>query len=127
MAKRKRKVEWYNDIPLLKMRLRAFNAQGKRYGKPAIPFEMLHRWLKYISARPERCPWCRTKLDRKVSFDHGVALSLGGEHSLGNMQFVCRLCNAYKEGLSLAQWAEITKLSIWPSRFRQLYKVRWAR
>lgn len=52
-----------------------------------------------------RCHWCGTKVPgRDVHFDHVVALSNGGSHSLGNICASCPECNRSKNARVIANW-----------------------
>ncbi len=63
-------------------------------------------WMKEIRALPfVRCHWCGTKVKgRAVRFDHVVALSRGGGHTIGNLCASCNHCNLTKHARALSDW-----------------------
>lgn len=98
----RRKLNWWQCQKTLKLRLRGYNEQGKRYGFKPIPFDKLESAIgsKCMSKAWSLCCYCGRTLERKgpsgVSFDHTIALSRGGTHGLENMTFVCKVCNKMK-------------------------------
>ena len=53
--------------------------------------------IKRLYSAARRCPDYRCRLNKKNrSLDHIYPLSLGGAHSLLNIQVMCRSCNAKK-------------------------------
>lgn len=63
-------------------------------------------WMKQIRSAPyARCHWCGTKVaGRKIHFDHVVALSRGGTHTIGNLCASCPDCNLKKHARVVADW-----------------------
>ena len=97
----RRKLNWYQCPKTLKLRLKGYNAQGKRYGfKPVLLDKLQAAISKQEIMVLSACCYCLRVLERKgpsgVSFDHTIALSKGGTHGLENMTFVCKVCNKMK-------------------------------
>ena len=106
----RRKLNWWQCPKTLKLRLRGYNEQGKRYGFKPIPFDKFEyvlkgRYLHGVSPLFRSCCYCGRALERKgpsgVSFDHTIALSRGGTHGLENMTFCCRTCQRCKGNWSV--------------------------
>ena len=58
-----------------------------------------------------RCYWCENILDGKaVHFDHVIALSRGGTHSIGNLCASCPDCNFSKNGRAIQKWFKLKQL-----------------
>lgn len=64
------------------------------------------QWMREIRSHSfARCHWCGTKVfGRKVHFDHVVALSVGGTHTIGNLCVSCPECNFTKNNRLIADW-----------------------
>jgi 5-methylcytosine-specific restriction endonuclease McrA len=64
------------------------------------------KWMREIRKLPfVRCHWCGTKVHgRQVHFDHVIAVSRGGSHSIGNLCSSCAPCNRLKAARSIADW-----------------------
>lgn len=67
---------------------------------------VISQWQKEIRLMKwVRCHWCGTKVPgRKVHFDHVVALTKGGSHSIGNLCASCPECNRSKNARVIADW-----------------------
>lgn len=67
---------------------------------------LIRRWMIEVKSKPfSRCHWCGTKVDGKeVEFDHVIALSRGGSHSIGNLCSSCPECNRSKSNRIIADW-----------------------
>lgn len=63
-------------------------------------------WMRQIRSLPfVRCHWCGTKVSgRKIHFDHVVALSIGGSHTIGNLCASCQECNQTKSARAISSW-----------------------
>ena len=98
----RRKLNWWACPKTLKLRLRGYNKQGKRYGFKPVSFELIESEIRYRCSPKmwSLCCYCGRTLERKgpsgVSFDHTIALSRGGMHGLENMTFCCRTCQRCK-------------------------------
>ena len=66
----------------------------------------IREWMKEVRSKEfARCHWCGTKVvGRMIVFDHVVALSKGGTHTIGNLCACCRSCNSMKKDRELARW-----------------------
>lgn len=66
----------------------------------------IRQWMKEVRSKEfARCHWCGTKVvGRMIVFDHVVALSKGGTHTIGNLCACCRSCNSMKKDRELAKW-----------------------
>ncbi len=64
------------------------------------------QWMREIYALPfVRCHWCGTKVHGKdVHFDHVIALSKGGTHTIGNLCASCPDCNLRKHARYISDW-----------------------
>ena len=124
-----RRIHWYQDKPTLQRKLKGFNAQGRKYGKPLISLEKLTVWLR--KNWKSNCEWCLRVLDkRNVSFDHRQALAAGGAHLLDNLAQSCKVCNKRKLASDPAWWKKFIDFLrandklVW---FNVSYKVNWRR
>lgn len=63
-------------------------------------FEINSRFLKNLYSSP--CLFCKTS--KNVEADHIIPLSRGGRHSEGNLQPLCRSCNASKSDKLMIEW-----------------------
>lgn len=63
-------------------------------------------WMSEIRSKPfVRCHWCGTKVTGKaIHFDHIIALSSGGTHTIGNLCASCPECNLTKKNRLIADW-----------------------
>lgn len=66
----------------------------------------IRQWMKEVRSKEfARCHWCGTKVHgSQIVFDHVVALSKGGTHTIGNLCACCRSCNSMKKDRELARW-----------------------
>jgi 5-methylcytosine-specific restriction endonuclease McrA len=67
---------------------------------------VIHQWQQSIRAMKwVRCHWCGTKVPGLgVHFDHVIALSRGGSHSIGNICAACPECNLSKNARAISDW-----------------------
>lgn len=92
-----------------KARLAANLGAHRRYSRKLgtqINEAGIKAWMKQIRKLPfTRCHWCGTKVKgRTVHFDHVVALSKGGTHTIGNLCASCPDCNQHKSSRAIADW-----------------------
>lgn len=68
--------------------------------------KLIKEWMVQVRKLSHaRCHWCGTKVPGKgVHFDHVVALSKGGEHSISNLCVSCSDCNKTKHNRLIADW-----------------------
>lgn len=66
----------------------------------------IEAWIKAMRKLPfVRCHWCGTKVHgRQIHFDHVVALSRGGEHTISNLCAACKECNLSKGARAIGNW-----------------------
>lgn len=72
----------------------ASNARLRRIGTAT-----LNDWLDVLAEHEGRCAHCGTT--ERIECDHKVPISKGGRHEKGNLQPLCRRCNA-KKGAKIA-------------------------
>ena len=66
------------------------------------------RWIEVIRiwiAAGKSCSYCDVVMTEQPDPDHVVPISRGGRNDLGNIVPCCRMCNADKGDLTLAEWA----------------------
>lgn len=82
-----------------------FKRRAIEYGTRVNPAG-IYEWMREIRSKPfVRCHWCGTKVSgRKVHFDHIIALSKGGTHTIGNLCSACASCNSSKKNRLIADW-----------------------
>lgn len=68
--------------------------------------KLIAQWMREVRNQVfVRCHWCGTKVKgRKVHFDHVVAMSKGGAHSISNLCISCPECNLSKQDRALTEW-----------------------
>ena len=129
------KQQWWTCIKTLRKRLRGFNQQGARYHRKPIKLEQLQR---YVQPTPVTtpcgisiCEWCCRPLTKaNISFDHRISLAAGGQHSLTNLAFSCKVCNKRKLASDPVWWKkfiDFLKVNDKLAWFNQSYKVNWRR
>lgn len=66
----------------------------------------IRAWMKEVRSKPfMRCHWCGTKVHgRQIHFDHVIALTKGGPHTIGNLCCSCGDCNRHKSSKLIADW-----------------------
>lgn len=66
----------------------------------------IKRWMSEVRSKPfSRCHWCGTKVSgRRIYFDHIIALSRGGSHTIGNLCATCCNCNQTKNARLISDW-----------------------
>ncbi len=52
-------------------------------------------WRRFLAGRRDRCVYCG-RLDDRLTLDHVVPLSRGGQHEPANLVWACRDCNLRK-------------------------------
>jgi 5-methylcytosine-specific restriction endonuclease McrA len=68
-------------------------------------YEISIRELKRILAKP--CINCQSK--ENITLDHIIPVSLGGTHSVGNIQPLCMPCNSSKGGRVMTVWRKFLR------------------
>lgn len=66
----------------------------------------IKEWMRKVRSWPfTRCHWCGTKVKGKaIHFDHVIALSIGGDHSISNLCASCQTCNRSKSARAIGEW-----------------------
>lgn len=84
------------------------------------------RWVEVIRiwiAAGKQCSYCDAVMTEQPDPDHVTPISRGGRNDLGNILPCCRLCNADKGDLTLAEWAaERIRLGKPPRRYSLPYE-----
>jgi len=68
--------------------------------------QIIYAWERMVKSNPVCvCYWCRKVVStKKIHFDHVLAISLGGQHSLENLCVSCPSCNHRKHAKSISDW-----------------------
>lgn len=78
----------------IEKKLRAIGRQQKKQMRTAFQ-SMRNTVYEQIAERDgEQCGYCGST--RKLEVDHRLPLSMGGDNRMGNMQLLCKRCNAQK-------------------------------
>lgn len=66
----------------------------------------IKRWMREVRSKPfMRCHWCGDRIrGSHIHFDHVIALSRGGSHTIGNLCCACRFCNSSKHDRLPSEW-----------------------
>lgn len=75
----------------------------------AVNLKRIKEWMASVKSRPTAtCYYCSCEIQsRLVHFDHIVALSKGGPHSIENLCVSCAACNLSKKAKSISAWVRI--------------------
>lgn len=114
-AKREYLKKWRNNNPFYqkkwvgnnRQRMRAHSRSRYALKKSSLSdLRLIVEWMTAMQSREfARCHWCGTKISGKeVHFDHVVALSRGGSHSIGNLCCTCQPCNQSKGARLISNW-----------------------
>jgi len=101
--------EWYNNN-LTHIRMYSRVARQKRRaairknGNNTLTFEQV---LKLFDGHPY-CEYCN-RTDVKLTIDHIVPISKGGQNCLGNVTIACETCNFSKGSKLLEEWLQTPK------------------
>lgn len=99
----------YKSNNIEKLRLSSAAHQHKRRAEKRnteVNLKGIKRWMSQVRSLPfMRCHWCGTKVHgRQIHFDHVVALSRGGGHTIGNLCCSCQDCNRSKSSRLISDW-----------------------
>jgi 5-methylcytosine-specific restriction endonuclease McrA len=74
-----------------------------------INLKKIEAWMSSIMAKPSAsCYWCGAKVSKpNLHFDHIVALSKGGPHSIENLCVSCAACNLSKHNKDVVAWVRV--------------------
>jgi 5-methylcytosine-specific restriction endonuclease McrA len=92
-----RAKEW-NKNNKDKTRVYVAKAQTKRRG--AQVFTILSREMNAIYN--SNCAFCKSR--QNITIDHIIPLSRGGNHSIGNLQPLCKSCNSSKKARFISEY-----------------------
>lgn len=90
-----------------KARIRANIWKRKALKKAAtINLAGINQWMRNVLSKPfARCYYCDSRISTKaIHFDHIVALSKGGAHSVANLCVACAPCNLSKSDKPIRAW-----------------------
>lgn len=90
---RKKHIKSYRHNTIVG-RLVSLNMHVRERGQSNLIIDAEDVRLKFGNIEDWTCAYCGT--DSNLSFDHILALSLGGRHTIDNLQILCRPCNARK-------------------------------
>lgn len=88
-----------------KMRMKTRKRYARKMGNGA--FRVTERDLRRLVQRYDGCcAYCGEALGETFDFDHVVAISRGGAHSIGNLVPACVWCNRSKWNLTIVEWRQ---------------------
>lgn len=75
----------------------------------AVNLRSIQAWMKSVKQRTfSTCYYCGSRVrSSDIHFDHIVALSTGGPHSVENLCVSCAPCNLSKNAKSVTEWLKI--------------------
>lgn len=92
---------WATDQQLDYFTVRAKRRrEASEYGRWLVTDKDLTSLLR---RQHNECPLCHSVLDATKHLDHIVPISRGGKHRIGNLQWLCRLCNLRKHSKFLSE------------------------
>lgn len=80
------------EVRYCKTPVKSQNFRAARLGAPGLLLE--HEWSELREKYGNKCLACAATSDLVI--DHIVPLSKGGNNTIGNVQLLCRACNARK-------------------------------
>jgi len=115
LEKRKQQLKaWqiaHKDDPIqrAKRRIRDIPNQQRRRAlkaKATINLAQIQEWMESVKSKSRAsCYWCQSLISTKaIHFDHIVALSKGGSHSVENLCVSCAACNLSKHNKPVRIW-----------------------
>jgi 5-methylcytosine-specific restriction endonuclease McrA len=74
-----------------------------------VNLKKIEAWMASIMAKPSAsCYWCGASVSKSnLHFDHIVALSKGGPHSVENLCVSCAPCNLSKHNKDVVAWIRV--------------------
>lgn len=74
-----------------------------------INLRSIKRWIRSVDSRSKNtCYYCQFEIPKgQHHFDHIIALSKGGPHSVENLCVSCAKCNLTKSDKSIVAWAKV--------------------
>jgi len=99
--KRTARAKAWNQANRTKYNLHVANSHLKRkVAKNARAFKILDKEYRKLYNSP--CFFCGTK--EKITMDHVIPISRSGNHSIGNLQPLCRSCNSSKKSRLVSEY-----------------------
>ncbi len=79
-----------------------------------INLQSIEAWMKSVrSKKSATCYYCQESFpSSEIHFDHIIALSKGGPHSVENLCVSCAECNHRKSATSLRAWVRIGQMNL---------------
>ena len=100
-ARRVANAKAWNEANRERYNLHVANSHIKRrIAKDAKKFKILDKEYKRLYA--SCCTFCGSK--DKITMDHIIPLSRSGNHSIGNLQPLCRKCNSSKKTRFISEY-----------------------
>ena len=108
-AKRTATAKAWNEANRERFTLHVANAKIKRrLAQEARTFKILDKEYKRLYNSP--CAFCGAT--EKITMDHIIPISRSGNHSIGNLQPLCRSCNSSKKSRLVSEYKYyLSKLS----------------
>ncbi len=77
--------------------------------KATVNLSSIKAWMKSVMSRSKNtCYYCQREIPKgKLHFDHIVALSKGGSHSVENLCVSCASCNLSKHDKPVSAWVRV--------------------
>jgi 5-methylcytosine-specific restriction endonuclease McrA len=100
-ARRTANAKAWNEANKQRYHQHVSNAQIKRrIAQDARTFKILDKEFKKLYA--SACVFCGSK--EKITMDHIIPISRSGNHSIGNLQPLCRRCNSSKKSRLVSEY-----------------------
>jgi len=109
VAANERTRQWHKSNPA-QSKANKSNAKhtrrAKEYATRVNPYG-IYQWMKRVKSTPVvTCHWCgESMLGILAVFDHVIAISKGGAHTLENLCVSCGSCNSSKKDKLPHQWS----------------------
>ena len=84
-------------------------SKSKRRASETAAYDVTEKDLRGILRRQyQQCAICSACMGARMTLDHIVPLSKGGQHRVGNLQYLCSTCNFRKND----RWLAVARRSI---------------
>ena len=98
---RERGIKYYRENKV-RVILRIINANHRRRSIYKVGSVSRGQWEEIKRAHGYRCAYCKNK--RKLTMDHKVPISRGGQHSVVNIAPACGSCNSSKRDKTVREF-----------------------